>query len=155
MSDVATGSLAERYAALTDPRSGPLGADALSSTGLFLCGISACVDARVEMNDIRPLLEAPADPQAARLAALLLARAARGVGGEVRFDWPEGPAWLRERLQPRHALGGTGPQAAWVLAQLGVRSLVALEDRHDLMLRQIPPGVLLADGGALKSVDEV
>ncbi|MDX8441046.1 ADP-dependent glucokinase/phosphofructokinase [Mesorhizobium australafricanum] len=155
MSDIATGSFAERYAALTDPKSGPLGSGQLSSAGLFLCGISACVDARVEMNDIQPLLEAPADTQVARLAALLLSRAARGVGGEVRFDWPEGPAWLRERLRPRYALGGTGPQAGWVLGQLGVRSLVALEDRHDLMLRQIPPGVLLAESGALKTVDEV
>lgn len=155
MSDIASGSFAERYAALTDPKSGPLGSGQLSAAGLFLCGISACVDARVEMNDIQPLLEAPADTQVARLAALLLSRAARGVGGEVRFDWPEGPAWLRERLRPRYALGGTGPQAAWVLGQLGVRSLVALEDRHDLMLRQIPPGVLLAESGALKTADEV
>ena len=155
MNDGFAGSVAQRYAALIDPQSGPLGADALSSAGLFLCGISACVDARVEMSDIQPLLEAPADTQAARLAAMLLSRAARGIGGEVRFDWPEGPAWLRERLQPRYALGGTGPQAAWVLGQLGVRSLVALEDRHALMLRQIPPGVLLADKGELKPPDRV
>ena len=155
MSHVATGSFAERYAALTDPRSGPLGADALSSAGLFLCGISACVDARVEMNDIQPLLQAPADTQGARLAELLLARAARGVGGEVRFDWPEGPAWLRERLLPRYALGGTGPQAGWVLGQLGVRSLVALEDRYAAMLKQIPDGVLLAKGSELKHADQV
>ena len=155
MSDVFTGSSAERYAALTDPRSGPLGADALSSAGLFLCGISACVDARVEMHNIRPLLDAPPDTPAGRLTALLLSRAARGVGGEVRFDWPEGPAWLRDRLRPRYALGGTGPQAAWVLGQLGIRSLVALEDRHAAMLRQIPSGILLAEGEALKTADEM
>jgi ADP-dependent phosphofructokinase/glucokinase len=155
MNDGFTGSVAQRYAALVDPQSGPLGADALSSAGLFLCGISACVDARVEMSDIQPLLDAPAETQAARLAAMLLSRATRGIGGEVRFDWPEGPAWLRERLQPRNALGGTGPQAAWVLGQLGVRSLVALEDRHALMLRQIPPGVFLADKGELKPADKV
>lgn len=155
MNHAFTGSVAQRYAALIDPRSGRLGAHALSSSGLFLCGISACVDARVEMSDIQPLLDAPADTQAGRLAAMLLARAARGIGGEVRFDWPEGPAWLRERLEPRYALGGTGPQAGWVLGQLGVRSLVALEDRHALMLRQIPSGVLLADKGELKPADKV
>ncbi|QND66196.1 6-phosphofructokinase [Mesorhizobium loti] len=155
MSDGFATSCAESYSALIDPRSGPLGRDALSSAGLFLCGISACVDARVEMHDIQPLLDAPADTPAAQLANLLLSRAARGVGGEVRFDWPEGPAWLRERLRPRYALGGTGPQAAWVLGQLGVRSVVALEDRHAAMLRQIPAGVLLAERGALKTSDAV
>lgn len=154
MSDFAR-SCAERYSALIDPRSGPLGTDALSSAGLFLCGISACVDARVEMHDMRPLLDAPADTPAAQLANLLLSRAARGVGGEVQFDWPEGPAWLRERLPLRYALGGTGPQAAWVLGQLGVRSLVAIEDRHAAMLREIPPAVLLAERDALKTADAV
>lgn len=151
MSDVFTGSWADRYAALADP----LGADALSRAGLFLCGISACVDARVDMHDMQPLLDAPAESAAGKLADLLLARAARGVGGEVRFDWPEGPAWLRERLPPRYALGGTGPQAAWVLGQLGVPSLVAIEDRHAAMLREIPAGVLLAEKGALKAADAV
>ncbi|RRH94016.1 6-phosphofructokinase [Mesorhizobium tamadayense] len=155
MSDVFTGSFADRYAALIDPRSGPLGTEALSAAGLFLCGISACVDARVEMRDIQPLLDAPSDTPAGRLASLLLSRAARGVGGEVRFDWPEGPAWLRDRLCPRYALGGTGPQAAWVLGELGVRSLIALEDRYAAMLRQIPAGVLLAEKDTLKGADLV
>lgn len=155
MSDAFARACAERYSALIDPRSGPLGTDALSSAGLFLCGISACIDARVEMHDVQPLLDEPADSPAGRLASLLLSRAARGVGGEVRFDWPEGPAWLRERLRPRYALGGTGPQAAWVLGQLGVRSVVALEDRHAAMLRQIPDGVLLAESGVLKAAAAV
>lgn len=151
MNDAFIGSWADRYAALADP----LGADALSTAGLFLCGISACIDARVDMHDMQPLLDAPVESSAGKLAELLLARAARGVGGEVRFDWPEGPAWLRERLAIRYALGGTGPQAAWVLGQLGVRSLVAIEDRHAAMLREIPAGVLLAERGALKSANEV
>ena len=155
MNDAFARSCAERYAALIDPQSGPLGTRALSCAGLFLCGISACVDARVEMHDIQLLLDAPADTPAGRLAALLLSRVARGVGGEVRFDWPEGPAWLRERLRPRYALGGTGPQAAWVLGELGVRSLVALEDRYAAMLSQIPAGVLLAEKGSLKGADAV
>ncbi|MEZ2128136.1 MULTISPECIES: ADP-dependent glucokinase/phosphofructokinase [unclassified Sinorhizobium] len=151
MSDVFTGSWADRYAALADP----LGEDALSTAGLFLCGISACIDARIAMHDMQPLLDAPAESPAGKLADLLLARAAQGVGGELRFDWPEGPAWLRERLAIRYALGGTGPQAAWVLGQLGVRSLVAIEDRHAAMLREIPAGVLLAERGVLKSADAV
>ncbi|RUU46278.1 6-phosphofructokinase [Mesorhizobium sp. M6A.T.Ce.TU.002.03.1.1] len=155
MRDGFVASCAERYRALIDPRSGSLGADALASAGLFLCGISACIDARVEMHDMQPLLGAPNGSPAAQLADLLLSRAARGVGGEVRFDWPEGPAWLRERLPLRYALGGTGPQAAWVLGQLGVRSLVAIEDRHAAMLRLIPAGVLLAESETLKTPDAV
>ncbi|MDX3926150.1 MAG: ADP-dependent glucokinase/phosphofructokinase [Shinella sp.] len=153
MNDTCAGGWAERYAALTDSRSGPLTAAALSRSGLFLCGISACVDARVDMHDMQALLDADAETPAGALAALLMARAARGTGGEVRFDWPEGPAWLRERLKIRYALGGTGPQAAWVLARLGVSALIALEDRHQQMLNQIPPGVLLASAGEMKTVE--
>ncbi|SOC36215.1 ADP-dependent phosphofructokinase/glucokinase [Rhizobium subbaraonis] len=155
MGDVFNGAWADRYAALSEPQTGPLGRAALSEAGLFLCGISACIDARVDMQDIQPLLDAPAESPAGQLASLLLARAGRGIGGEVRFDWADGPAWLRERLKLRFALGGTGPQAAWVLGQLGVRSLVAVEDRHAAMLREIPKGVLLAEKGALKTADTV
>ncbi|MCV3207566.1 ADP-dependent glucokinase/phosphofructokinase [Mesorhizobium sp. YC-39] len=155
MKEIFTGSWADRYAALTDPRSGPLSASTLSQSGLVLCGISACVDARVDMRDIQPLLDAPTASPAGELASLLLSRAARGIGGEVRFEWPQGPAWLRERLEPRYALGGTGPQAAWVLSRLGVPALIALEDRNEQMLRQIPSGVLLAEGGMLKTVDAI
>ncbi len=155
MNALFTGSWVDRYAALTDPQSGPLSAAVLSQSGLILCGISACVDARVDMHDMQPLLDAPAASSAGELASLLLARAARGIGGEVRFDWPEGPSWLRDHLSVRYALGGTGPQAAWVLSKLGVPALIALEDRHGQMLRQIPAGVLLAEGDALKTADAI
>lgn len=155
MGDVFTGDWAERYAALAEPRSGPIGTSALSRSGLFLCGMSACIDARVDMHDMQPLLDAPAESAAGRFAEMLLARVAKGKGGEVRAEWAEGPKWLRENLNVRYALGGTGPQAAWVLARLGVASLVALEDRHDHQLRHIPQGVLLAEGGALKTAAEV
>lgn len=155
MGDVFTGDWGERYAALADPRSGPIGTSALSRAGLFLCGMSTCVDARVDMHNMQPLLNAPAETPAGQFAAMLLARAAKGVGGEVRADWVDGPQWLRDHLDVRYALGGTGPQAAWVLSRLGVASLVALEDRHEQQLRQIPPGVLLAEGNALKTAAEV
>lgn len=150
MLDCFTGSWAQRYEALVEPLSGPIGAAALSKAGLFLCGMNICVDARIDMHNMQPLLDAPADTPAGGFGAMLQARAARGVGGEVRVDWPEGPQWLRERLSIRYALGGTGPQAARVLARLGVTSVVAVEDRHSHQLEHIPHGVLLAEGESLK-----
>lgn len=155
MDDVFTGSWAERYEALVEPNSGPIGATALSHAGLFLCGMSICVDARVDMHNMQALLDASPDTPAGRFAAMLVARAARGVGGEVRVDWQEGPQWLRDRLEIRYALGGTGPQAAWVLSRLGVASIVPVADRHANQLRHIPSGVLLAEGGVLRAASEV
>lgn len=87
MGDVFTGDWGERYVALADPRSGPIGTSALSRAGLFLCGMSTCVDARVDMHNMQPLLNAPAETPAGQFAAMLLARAAKGIGGEVRADW--------------------------------------------------------------------
>ncbi|MBX5193700.1 6-phosphofructokinase [Rhizobium sp. NZLR3b] len=113
-------------------------------SGIFLCGVSACVDALISMHDMQNLLDADENSRAGELTTLLLERVSRGVGGEVRLDWPEGPSWLRQHLKIHYALGGTGPQAAWVLSKLGARALITLEDRHEQMLKVIPSGVLLA-----------
>src|SRR6185437_15078629 len=77
-----------------------------------LCGFSACVDVYHRLEEAEDLLAAPAGTPAAALAAELLGRAARGVGGEVRVDWPQGPAWLEAHLPNRPGLGGTAAQAA-------------------------------------------
>ena len=41
-----------------------------------------------------------------------------GRDGELFWDWPEGWRWLAEALGPsnRAQVGGTGPQAAWLLS---------------------------------------
>jgi ADP-dependent phosphofructokinase/glucokinase len=118
--------------------------------------MSACIDARIDMRDVGPLLEEKNNRQAVEFAAMMKRRVANGVGGEVRVEWPEGPAWLRERLGVRYALGGTGPQAAWVLSQLGAPTLIALEDRYEQMLRQVPSDVLIGQGGvAVRAADVV
>lgn len=122
---------------------------------LTLCGMSACVDARLHMGDITPLLGATEPSEAVALASMLRGRAARGTGGEVRVDWEEGPAWLTARLRPRYALGGIGPQAAWVLTTLGAPAVAALEDRSAHMLARLPPGMLVAEGGALVRAEDV
>lgn len=152
MNEIPAASWAARYAALCADLSA--GRYTHAGPGLFLCGVGACVDARIDMRDIAPLLEEKNDRHAIQFATMMKNRVARGIGGEVRVDWPEGPAWLRDKISVRHALGGTGPQAAWVLSRLGAPALVALEDRHERMLRQILPDVLLAqDGTVLRAAD--
>jgi hypothetical protein len=144
-----------RYASLVGSLSTPVDNAALRS-GLFLCGMSTVVDARVDMHDMEALAEAPQASRAEHLFKLLQDRAARGVGGEIKVDWLDGPDWIRTHVKVRHALGGTGPQAAWVLSKLGAKSVIALEDRHRLMLSQIPSGVLIAqDGKVLEATDVI
>ena len=111
---------------------------------LTLCGLSACIDAYVRLEDALPLLEAPAATPAGRLAAELLDRAARGVGGEIEVAWPDGPAWLDRHLAPEPGLGGTGAQAAQTLAVMGAPALLALSDRSPRQLALIHPAVRIA-----------
>jgi len=119
------------------------------SAALTLCGMSACIDARIDMHDMAALLRPDVPAPAAAFAEQLLARAARGVGGEMRVEWPEGPAWLAGHVRIRTAMGGTGPHAAWVLSTLGAPALLALEDRSEYMLSHLPPDILLAEADAL------
>lgn len=121
---------------------------AAAAARLTLCGMNACVDARVELHAAEALFAA-GDPGAAALAALLVERVRRGIGGEVRLEWPEGPAWLATNLALDRSLGGTGPQAAWVLSALGAPALLALEDRSPEMLAALPPGILLYEGSEI------
>ncbi len=127
----------------------------VAAAPLIFCGMGACVDARVAMHDMHDLLAERRVPPAVALAALLKDRAARGVGGEVWVDWPQGPQWLAEHVPVRYALGGTGPQAAWMLSVLGARALVALEDRSAHMMAQVDARLSLADGGSLVQAGEV
>jgi len=111
---------------------------------LVLGGLGACVDVYIRLEEALRVLEgAPATPAAA-LRQLLLERARRGIGGEVRFDWPDGPAWLDARLPRRLGLGGTGAQAAQTLAVLGAPTLLALSDRSAAQLALIHPNVRVA-----------
>ncbi|HWL67473.1 MAG TPA: ADP-dependent glucokinase/phosphofructokinase [Geminicoccus sp.] len=112
-----------------------------------LCGFSTCVDAYIRLEQAGPLLEADPATPAGRLARQLLERAWRGIGGEIHVDWPEGPAWLDASLPTRLGLGGTGAQAAQVLATLGAPTLVTVGDRSARQLERFHPrvGVALAD----------
>jgi ADP-dependent phosphofructokinase/glucokinase len=127
----------------------------VAGASLTLCGMGACVDARVSMHQMDALLSASAPPAAVALAGLLRERAGHGVGGEVFQDWPDGPRWLAEQVPVRYALGGSGPQAAWVLTVAGAPALVALQDRSAHMLARLDPRLLLADGDQLTPAGRV
>ncbi len=111
------------------------------------CGMSACIDATVQLADMEPLLRGDCPPEAAAFIGMLKDRATRGVGGEVRVEWPEGPAWLSARLAPRYSLGGTGPHASWVLSTIGAEAVLNLDDRSEQMLSQLPDGVRVIQDG--------
>lgn len=109
------------------------------------CGMGACIDARIFLHDIGPML-ASAQAEATAFGRMLQARAAKGKGGELAYDWPDGPTWIAENLPVSYALGGTGPHAAWTLSAIGAPALLALEDRSNKMLGLVPGDVMLAEG---------
>ncbi|MBB5751573.1 ADP-dependent glucokinase/phosphofructokinase [Prosthecomicrobium pneumaticum] len=121
---------------------------------LTFCGMGSCIDARIHLPAIAPLLDGDAPAEARHFLSMLVDRARRGIGGEVRVDWPEGPAWLSERLPIRSSLGGTGPHAAWVLTAAGAPAVVALEDRSETMLSHVPAEILVAEEGRLVPAGE-
>ncbi len=120
-----------------------------------LCGFSVCVDAYVRLEQAHALLTAPTGTPAAALARELLGRAARGVGGEVHLDWPDGPAWLDARLPNRQGLGGTAAQAAQALAMLGAPTLLSLNDRSPRQRGLIDPAVKVATATGTASIASV
>ena len=120
----------------------------VAAAPLTLCGMGVCIDARVSLHDLAVALTAPS-VEAATFARVLQDRAARGVGGELAYDWPAGPAWIAAHCRVERAMGGTGPHAAWVLTAAGAPALLALEDRSAAMLKQVPADILLAEGDAL------
>jgi ADP-dependent phosphofructokinase/glucokinase len=122
---------------------------------LTLCGLNVCIDAVAELHDAAALLEQRANPHAFALAGELKRRVAKGIGGEIRVDWPEGPAWLEQRLRLTTALGGTSAHAALVLATLGAPALLALADRSKEQLGHIHPAVLLAENDHPIRVDDI
>jgi hypothetical protein len=127
----------------------------VSNARLTLCGLSACVDATVSLQAADALLAPADDPEAVRFASALLERAAAGVGGEIKVEWPGGPAWLDARIAFGRDLGGTGPHAARVLTTLGAPALLALETRSPEQLSVLDPELRLAFGGrsvAAKSI---
>ncbi len=123
------------------------------AAGLTMCGMITVIDARIDMMDVIALAE-PRDAPIRAFFSLLRQRAVKGIGGEIKVDWPDGPAWLKSYLPVSYDLGGTGPHAARVLSALHAKALVALQDRSAQMLSLFPPDVLIAEGDRMVSAQE-
>lgn len=119
--------------------------DFVRNARLTICGLATCVDGYVRLPEAEALITAENGTPEAVLARELFRRAASGIGGEFRMDWPEGAAWLENNLPfSRWGLGGTGAQAAQTLAILGAPALMSLEDRGTRQLSVIHPDVFIA-----------
>jgi ADP-dependent phosphofructokinase/glucokinase len=112
---------------------------------LTICGLSSFLDGYVRLHEAEPLLNAKEGTLPAALSQELFRRARAGVGGEFYLEWSEGGTWVEKNLQfSRWGLGGTGAQAAQMLAIIGAPALTSLEDRSDRQLSVIHPNVLVA-----------
>ena len=112
---------------------------------LTICGLSTFLDGYVRLHEAGPLLNAKEETPPGTLLRELTQRARAGIGGEFYMDWPEGGMWVEKNLKVSPwGLGGTGAQAAQMLAILGAPALMSLEDRSERQLSVIHPGVLVA-----------
>ena len=115
-----------------------------AAAGMALCGMNAVIDVQLDMKDVTSVAQ-PNERRARAFLALLSDRAVKGIGGEIRVDWPGGPTWIKTNLPVRYDLGGTGLHAARTMSALGARALVALQNRSTQMLSLFPPDVLVAE----------
>jgi ADP-dependent phosphofructokinase/glucokinase len=112
---------------------------------LTICGLSTFLDGYVRLHEAEPLLNAKGGTPQAALSQELFRRANVSIGGEFYMDWPEGGMWVKKNLQfSRWGLGGSGAQAAQMLAIVGAPALMSLEDRSRRQLSVIHPNVLVA-----------
>jgi ADP-dependent phosphofructokinase/glucokinase len=112
---------------------------------LTICGLSTFLDGYVLLHEAERLLNEKGGTSQAALSRELFRRASAGIGGEFYLDWPEGGMWVEKNLQvSRWGLGGTGAQAAQMLAILGAPALMSLEDRSERQLSVIHPNVQVA-----------
>jgi len=112
---------------------------------LTICGLSTFLDGYVRLHEAEPLLNTKEGTPQAALSRELFRRASIGIGGEYYMDWPEGGTWVERNLQfSRWGLGGSGAQAAQMLAIIGAPALMSLEDRSSRQLSVIHPNVLVA-----------
>jgi ADP-dependent phosphofructokinase/glucokinase len=112
---------------------------------LTICGLSTFLDGYVRLHEAAPLLNAKKGTPPEALSRELFRRANLGIGGEYCLDWPEGGKWVEENLEfSRWGLGGSGAQAAQMLAIMGAPALMSLEDRSRRQLSVIHPNILVA-----------
>jgi len=129
--------------------------DFAASAAPLITGFAACVDKLIDLHAVAPALKE--EPAARPFFDALMARAGAGRGGEVKIDWPEGPAFLDAFVKPgAMAVGGASAQAATVLATIGAPSIMALRDRSADQLAVLHPAINLVDeDGGLVPVGNV
>lgn len=113
----------------------------------LVTGFAVCLDRRIDLHAVAPILAEHPDAGARHLFAELMARAEVGRGGEMLVeDWLEGPAFFDPLTLPGGtAIGGTSAQAAWTLAAIGAPSLLALGDVGPQELAALHAGIGLAE----------
>ena len=117
---------------------------------LAICGLATCVDAYVRLDAAERLFNTEMGTPQGKLSRELLHRAAAGIGGEFRMNWPSGGTWVEKNLQiSGWGLGGTGAQAAQTLATVGAPALMSLEDRGVRQLSVTHPDIQVADNTGL------
>jgi ADP-dependent phosphofructokinase/glucokinase len=128
------------------------------AAGPFVFGFNVCVDHvwSVDEDMLRAIATAAPGP-GQQLAAEVIDRITNGRGGEIFVDWADGPTWLSGLLpEPdRRQIGGTGPQAAWTLAELGARCVLPLADRSAEQLSVLHPLIEVVADGTLVPVREL
>lgn len=113
----------------------------------LVTGFAVCLDRRIDLHAVAPILAEHPDAGARHLFTDLMARAKAGRGGEMLVeDWPEGPTFFDPHTLPGGmAIGGTSAQAAWTLAAIGAPSLLALGDVGPQELAALHAGIELAE----------
>ncbi|WP_370675124.1 ADP-dependent glucokinase/phosphofructokinase [Pleomorphomonas sp. PLEO] len=113
----------------------------------LVTGFAVCLDRRIDLHAVAPILAEHSEAGARRLFAELMARAKVGRGGEMLVDdWPDGAAFFDPHTLPGGmAIGGTSAQAAWTLAAIGAPSLLALGETGPEELAALHPGIGLAE----------
>lgn len=113
----------------------------------LITGFAVCLDRRIDLHSVAPVLADRPEAGAQRLFAELMARAKAGRGGEMLVsDWPDGAAFFDPHTLPDGmAIGGTSAQAAWTLAAIGAPSLLALGEAGPGELAALHAGIGLAE----------
>lgn len=113
----------------------------------LVTGFAVCLDRRIDLHAVAPILADRPEVGAQRLFAELMARAKAGRGGEMLVgDWPDGPSFFDPHTLPGGtAIGGTSAQAAWTLAAIGAPSLLALGEVGPEELAALHAGIGLAE----------
>ena len=126
-----------------------------------LLSSTACVDRIYRLDSSRlatvsRVARVGAEP-ARSLCTEIMARVAKGHGGELFCNWPEGSRWATDTLGPaaRTQVGGTGPQAAWSLDVLGAPTVLGLADRSSEQMAVISNGVGLCTAEGIKPASDV